>query len=406
MTAPGQHSAPRVSALSAIPRELTTIMRPELPSLLKEMLEEIVGAIPEYADLLDGQGARVIRRGIEQNVVAFVEQVGLPPQRTTGTMPSRDEICRQFGRFEAYEGRNLDRLLEAYRIACQVALRRVRVVGRRYNLSAALLMTFADALFAYMGEIAELSREGYRQALVELGEEPDNRRRRLLRRILAGAPMSRATLKELAQQANWTLPEEVTMVALHPGSRPKRSELDGEILADLADPEPHLLVPGHLDDMRRISLSLVLTGCRAAVGLTTTLSEAPDSLRWARQALALSETGVLTDLPVVFCEDHLLQLWLLGDPPLLRQFGKRYLRPLESLTPTQRSRLSDTLRSWLSTRDTAPQMAEELGVHPQTIRYRLRVLERIFGPRLSDPDERFGIEVALRALRLQSRNRI
>ncbi|GAA2132736.1 helix-turn-helix domain-containing protein [Kitasatospora kazusensis] len=387
--------------LGPIPREFAAIIRPELPSLLKEMASEIVAAIPEYAQLLDGPNARVIRVGIEQNIATFVDQIAAP----TATTSLRDEICRRFGRFEAYEGRSLDMLQAAYRIGCQVALRRVRTVGKRYNLSVTVMLAFADALFAYMGDIAELSREGYLQAMAELGEEPDNRRRRLLRRILTGSSVARSALAELAEHAGWPLPQEVTLVALRAEHTPPRAALEKDILLDFTDPEPHLLIPGPLDGRRRDALRTALAGCRAAVGLTTPLSEAADSLRWARHTLALAEAGVIDDQAVTHCEDHLLPLWLLGDPGLIRQLADRYLGPLVGLTPTQRHRLIDTLRTWLTTRGTAVQMAEALGVHPQTVRYRLRLLDRAFGDQLADPQHRFATEVALRALHLNERRR-
>ncbi|WP_328913100.1 MULTISPECIES: helix-turn-helix domain-containing protein [unclassified Streptomyces] len=383
-----------------IPREFAAIMRPELPSLLKEMATEIVTAIPEYGHLLEGPNARVIKIGIEQNIATFVDRVAAP----TATTSLRDDLCRRFGRFEAYEGRSLDSLQAAYRIGCQVALRRVRTVGRRYNLSASFMLTFADALFAYMGDLAELSREGYTQALAELGEEPDNRRRRLLRRILGGTAVARSALAELAEHSGWPLPEEVTLVAIAPGTRPDRSAqaaLDRDILQDVADPEPHLLVPGPFTEQRRASLAAALTGCRAAVGLTTALGEAADSLRWARHTLALADSGVIDDGPLAMSEDHLLPLWLLGDPALVDQMARRFLGPLVGLTATQRTRLIDTLRIWLTTRGTAAQVADLLGVHPQTVRYRIRILDRAFGDRLARPDDRFGTEIALRALHLR-----
>ncbi|MFB7664356.1 helix-turn-helix domain-containing protein [Kitasatospora sp. NPDC056138] len=384
--------------LGPVPRELAAIMRPEMPSLLKEMASEIVAAIPEYAELLSGPSAKVIRVGIEQNIATFVDRIAAP----TATTALRDEMCRRFGRYEAYEGRSLDMLQDAYRIGCQVALRRARSVGKRYNLSATVLMAFADALFAYMGDIAELSREGYLQAMAELGEEPDNRRRRLLRRILTGSSVARSALAELAEHAAWPLPEDVTMIALGPGAKPARAALDRDILVDLADPEPHLLVPGPLDEARIASLTGALVGCRAAVGLTTPLSDAADSLRWARQTLALAEAGIIPPQSLARSEDHLLPLWLLGDTGLVRQLAKKYLSPLAGLTPTQRTRLIDTLRTWLTTRGTASQVAEILGVHPQTVRYRMRLIDRAFGDQLADPDNRFATEVALRALHLHN----
>jgi DNA-binding PucR family transcriptional regulator len=44
-------------------------------------------------------------------------------------------------------------------------------------------------------------------------------------------------------------------------------------------------------------------------------------------------------------------------------------------------------------------------VHPQTIRYRVRRLEELFGDRLYDPDTRLELELALRARRLIARSR-
>jgi PucR C-terminal helix-turn-helix domain len=391
----------QVEPLGPLPREFATIMRPELPSLLKEMAAEIVVAIPEYGELLRGPNARVIKIGIEQSIATFVDRVAAP----TATTALRDDLCRQFGRFEAYEGRSLDTLQAAYRIGCQVALRRVRTVGRRYNLSASFMLSFADALFAYMGDLAELSRQGYTQALAELGEEPDNRRRRLLRRLLGGTAVARSALAELAEHSGWPLPEEVTLVAVTPGSRLVRAALDRDTLLDFADPEPHLLLPGPCTRERRDSLAAALAGGRAAVGLTTPLGEAADSLRWARHTLALVDCGVVEDAPLVMSEDHLLPLWLLGDPALADQMARKYLAPLGGLTTSQRNRLNDTLRIWLTTRGTAGQMAGILGVHPQTVRYRMRILDRAFGEQLADPDDRFATEVALRALHLQERGR-
>jgi DNA-binding PucR family transcriptional regulator len=42
-------------------------------------------------------------------------------------------------------------------------------------------------------------------------------------------------------------------------------------------------------------------------------------------------------------------------------------------------------------------MAAELGVHPQTVRYRLRQLRELFGTALEDPDARFELALALRS---------
>jgi DNA-binding PucR family transcriptional regulator len=81
------------------------------------------------------------------------------------------------------------------------------------------------------------------------------------------------------------------------------------------------------------------------------------------------------------------------------------LAPLAELRPPQRERLTETLLVWLETVHDANAAAARLFVHPQTIRYRVRRLEQLFGDRLQDPDARLDLELALRARRLLARAR-
>lgn len=60
----------------------------------------------------------------------------------------------------------------------------------------------------------------------------------------------------------------------------------------------------------------------------------------------------------------------------------------------------ETLGSWLSLRGDVADMAVALGVHPHTIRYRMRQLRDLFGARLEDPQWRIETEVALHAVSL------
>jgi DNA-binding PucR family transcriptional regulator len=77
--------------------------------------------------------------------------------------------------------------------------------------------------------------------------------------------------------------------------------------------------------------------------------------------------------------------------------------PDRARTPVQQERLAETFGAWLETRGTAPAMAERLRVHPQTVRYRMRQLERTLGCQLTEPDARFAIELVVRATRLRGR---
>lgn len=385
--------------LGPLPQEFATIMRPELPSLIKEIGVEVTRAYPEYARLLSGPNGQAIRVGVEQSLSSFVDLVAEPSTSTS----LRDDMCRRFGRFEAYEGRTMETLQGAYRLGARVALRRAKKVGRSYNFSPTLMLSFADALFAYIDELESLSREGFLEVQSQSGEQTEAMRRRLLHLILAGRPVPRTAIAELCEQTGWTLPAEVTLVAVRSPAGLDRASADRDLLVDLSDPQPHLLVPGPLDDARRSMLDQALPGARTAIGLTVPTALASDSIRWARRVLELVDAGVIDDAPFILCEDHLITLWLLSDPVLLDQLAQRELAPVAGISATRRERLVETLRIWLDTRGTAAHMGELLDVHPQTVRYRMRNLESIFGRQLTDPESRFSTEAVLRALQLQAR---
>lgn len=388
--------------LDPLPREFAALMRPEIPGLIKEIGIEIERAYPVYAHLFNGPHSDAIRQGVEHALSAFVDRVDRPGTKSA----LRDELLRQFGRVEAYEGRDLDTLQGAYRLGARVALRRAKSIGRTYNLSPTLILAFADALFAYVDELEALSREGYVTVQARAACDVAALRRKLLHLVVAGPPLPRATIAELCREASWELPAECTVVVLRPpatGVVPSR--LDRDVLADPGLPNPYLLVPGPLTGERLAMLDAALSGTPAVLGLTVPTAQAAHSLRWSRRVLQLIDEGIVADAPVVRCEDHLTTLWLLSDPALVDQLARRELAPLDGLSGTRRDRLVETLRVHVSTRAPAEQVGEMLGVHAQTVRYRLRNLDNHFGDRLLDPDRRFALEAALRSLHLHGRKR-
>lgn len=383
-----------------LPDQIYPIMREELPSLIDEIVNEIRTTIPEYNRPLDGPYGEALVRGVERNVTGFVDWLAQP----AAPLDRRDDICRKLGEFEAYEGRRLATLQLAYQIAALASWRRIVAVHTRYDASPHLIPVLADALLEYMAEAAALSEEGYQSAKAQAGELRTEDRRWLLQLIVERPRVTGEVLAEHAVTAGWTLPATMTMVALRLGAPVIRTVLDEDVLVDTADPEPYLLVPGPLTAQRREMLESALGESRAAAGLTMPLAMAADSLRWARQGLVLVDADVIGAGPLTLCEDHLVTLYLLADRPLLEQIAHRRLGPLGTLTKRQNARLTETLRAWLRTRGPATRIGADLGVHTQTVRYRMRQLELALGDDLTDPDSRFATEVVLRAKWLLERN--
>jgi DNA-binding PucR family transcriptional regulator len=127
-------------------------------------------------------------------------------------------------------------------------------------------------------------------------------------------------------------------------------------------------------------------------------------MEWARKTLALVERGIIDDGDgVVRSVEHMSTLILFQDEELLAALSRLRLAPLAHLRSSQQDRLAETLLAWLQSGRNANEVAMRLHVHPQTVRYRLRQLEDLFGDQLLDPDLRFDLEIVLRARYLTDR---
>ncbi|MEO6859299.1 MAG: helix-turn-helix domain-containing protein [Solirubrobacteraceae bacterium] len=62
----------------------------------------------------------------------------------------------------------------------------------------------------------------------------------------------------------------------------------------------------------------------------------------------------------------------------------------------ENERLLDTLGAWLDHQRHTPDIAEQLHVHPHTVRYRMAKLRELLGDALDTPAGRFELGLALR----------
>jgi hypothetical protein len=396
-----------------LPDGLADLLRPEMAGLAEEIVAEIVSSLPEWSaalgrredqfgwDRAERQSRQRDRLPLHQAVAealaAFVRHVEDPADR----QPEWARTCRLYGRDEARAGRSLDLLQACCRSGLQVAWRRMMRVGTANALPPEVMSDLAEAVFAFVDEIVSLALQGHASYVPASAGEPEENRARLLRLIMERPAVPRSTIMECAALGRWTVPDEVTPVAIQPGSRVVREALHSDLLHDLRADQPHLLIPGPFTAGRREMLGAALLGHRAAIGVSVPCTAAADSLRWARRVLALANAGVIEDSSLTFCDDHLLTLWLMSDPMLLEQLGRRSLAALDGLTRWQRHRITETLGAWLEARGNAVEVAERLHVHPQTVRYRMRQIRQIFGDQIDDPSVRFELELGVRAVRLR-----
>jgi DNA-binding transcriptional ArsR family regulator len=169
------------------------------------------------------------------------------------------------------------------------------------------------------------------------------------------------------------------------------------------------MLPDPTGPGRRRALEAALAGDRAALGPAVKWHDAGVSVRRAAAAFRLpngqhatppnGQAGAPTsgESSLIVADDHLPALLLAAEPALASDLARTRLAPLDALAEGPRVRLEATLRAWLDRPGQVQAIAAALGVHPQTVRYRLKQLRELFGTRLEDPEARFELSLALRA---------
>jgi hypothetical protein len=377
----------------ALDPAVAAAISPALGAVADEITAAIAEAIPEYRQPMGGAFGRGVRDAIEETLRQFLEQLGRP---AAGERPGR-EVYIALGRGEYRAGRGLDVLQGAYRVGARIAWRRISQAAIAAGLDPATLALLAESIFAYIDEISAESVEGYASAQAAGAGERSRERQGLVRQLVAVEP-DPAEAQARAAAADWPLPR--TLAALAADHRDAErfaaivgegaigARIDGIVCLLIADPD----APGRLE-----RIAGALEGRAAAIGPTTEWADAARSWSRAAACVRLVREGALPTDGLIVASKRLGALALHGDPAVLRELAATRLAPLAGLTAGARARLEATLLAWLRHQGNVAEVAGELHVHPQTVRYRLARLREQFGATLDDPDARFELELALRA---------
>ena len=383
-----------------LPTEVAALLRPHLDRAVAEMIDAIQLGVPEYSRPLDATYTEAVSRAVRHSVEQFVERVADPEA-------SFDAIVAEFrtiGSMEAREGRSLEPLQNALRLGARVAWRWLCDAADARGLDMLVLGRIGEAIFVYLDELAGACATGYQEARAQVAGEQERRRRRLLDLIVADPPASAEAIADQAKAACWPLPRRVALAAVEerPGlGGAAGPSLPADVLTDWTRNEPCVLIPDPDGPGRAALVAHALRGWAAALGPAVPLQRASASLRWARAALGLGMRGAIdTRGGVIRCDDHMSTLLMFSDEELAQALRTARLAPLDELKPAVRDRLAETLLCWLQHGGNANEVATLLHVHPQTVRYRLRQIDELFGGQLREPDSRFELEMALRARRL------
>ena len=391
----------------AVPPEAAAALRPALPGLAEEMIVAIAREVPAYARALEGEFGQAVRIGVEVALNRFLDLLAAPDPDAARSRRTYVELGR--GEFQA--GRSLDALLAAYRVGARLAWRRFVEAGVAGGLDPDAIYALGGAIFAYIDELSAESAEGYAEEQTAAAGEHERRRRRLVRLLAQDPPAGQEAVRTAATAARWRLPRGgvAALVAATAGEGEAGEALLDSIAARLArrlgegaigaeaDGAALVFIPDPDAPARRRRIERAIEDEPTALGPTVEWPHAVASARRAADAHRLAVAGRLGDTgPLVVADDHLAQLLLAADPDVAADLARSRLAPLGELADGPRARLTETLAAWLDRPGQVQAVAATLGVHPQTVRYRVRQLRELFGERLEDPDARFELALALR----------
>jgi hypothetical protein len=390
------------SELIIFPPSVVEAMQAELHAVAEHTVATIVVEVPSYADAFAGEMGGAISTAVELALGGFLSLAtargGVDPSLPIG--PAL-EGAYALGRGEARSGRSMDALLAAYRVGARVSWRHMSDTAVAAGLDVGTLARFAELVFAYIDQLSAASVAGHTDELETTGRVRRHHLERLGALLLAGRPLH--DLAAAAERADWTPPRTLTAVVL-PEARVRGAlALLDERTLQVSDEPPGLdpsdglavlLVPD-AGEGARPALLRALEGRSAVVGPPRPWASVTASYDRARRALGL---GLATESPAPLdTEQRLTDLVLRADDEALRDLRSAVLAPLDAVSPGVREKLTATLRSWLLHHGRREQIAAELFVHPQTVRYRMGQLRDLFGDRLEDPQAVLELTIALGA---------
>jgi hypothetical protein len=384
----------------------------DLPALLDDVGQALASIDQEYAEYLAEERLTVTAAAqvallemVESAEQRLIEVSGRFERAQAQGQPSRepgDELLAALGLFEAAgrdhfrRGRPLRDLLLAYQAGGQVAWRHMAGCAVRVGFPADALAALAESLFRAIDRIGTVTTNGYLLEQAESAGMQERLRNTLAEQLLVeGADPG--VLAELARQVGWTLPAEAAVVLVPPGDQAALTalaRLSTTCLVLRTSETPGLVVPDPRAPGTRQLLLTVLHGCRAVVGPAVPLRGLPRSAAITRDAMRVREACGVGD-SVLFVDEHLDSLIVHRDEQLLDAWRRRCLAPLQGAGKGSRDAFRDTLRAWLLHMGDRRAVAEDLHVHPQTVRYRMSRLHELFGPVLDEPEGRRRLLLAL-----------
>ena len=380
-------------------------LRPVADTMVQRVVDDIVAALPPHAADPGTPRHQLLLRAARVAARHFLDDGAGP----IGTGDQVDELFRRLGRTQAKRDHDWTTLDTSLHVATRASWHQLVDFATTHDLTRPELQHLADALFTYLDHVRDQLTTGYQHAHHTAPQTRHRARTRLIELYTThtsadgtgdtSGNLDPDTLAALAETAEWPLPDEVTTLAISYHGEPPTLHDTPTLLIHHTDPPGRTLVVAPTTDHHDLitHISRTRPGLRIARSWPVPPTQAGNALRWCNRALDLVHQGVIAPHTLIDCATHATQLWLHAEPSMRQHLCQELLHPLLAETPHSRAILSETLLTWVETRDSAPAIAARLDVHPQTIRYRWKRINELFGDTLRDPESTLRMTLVLKS---------
>ncbi len=362
------------------------LLRHYYDELLALLVTEIAQAIPGFNDGIENarhplrrQRQAALRLSLTGMIHAIDERHGIVVE----PMDWSEHV--ELGRMERRYGRPLGQILRAPWVASRTIIRFVNDRAADFGISVDACHETNEIVVEWSDRISIEFSEGYNDETAARSSQLEARRHHLLRTVLADTAPTDEALQAAAQAANWRpAPRIRVLVARGPERDHYRRRLpSGSIAADLDDELVALIPAAHATTIRHGPADDAV----AALGPPTPIGNSAYSARLARRSFALASGRSRPEfIDSTNCE---LDLVAFADFEAAEAFSHRLLQPIED-----NSQLVETLYAWLCHHGRPQATAHALGIHPNTVNYRMNQIRERVGSAIDSPDHRLDLYLA------------
>jgi hypothetical protein len=390
---------------AALLRDVATELIDQADEIASTMVRAYEAEIPVYAGISD----QALKDDVH-SVSAAMVRCWLTVMSTGEGLPS--DLLRpvtEGARRRAAQGVDLQSLLRAFRVGIRVMWSEITgsPVWRGQALQGVMAEVATWAL-DFADRISTAVAAAYLDEAEQLAREREHRRSALLNAILSG-PVA----ESIDHPAELDRPHSVAVARVAPDLSLLELEKAGQLLEARAGAVlwtvrhrsvvAALELPAELsrDQLTRKLQRLVHEGHIVAIGLggqAEGVQETRQSYAEAISALRIGPAlGTATSLVFDYLE-HAPLIAVVEHPDRARRFAASVLEPLGNLT--RRDWLLPTVEAYLVHQGRMKQTAADLGVHMNTVKYRLKELRPWIDPVFTDGNRAATLLLAIRILRV------